>query len=567
MSLGVLTDNLVELYVEGHSLKSTERPQMVANLRGTRLYTETSWLGKAWKWFYKMAAYLTFFRPEYATLKERTLIAAIRHTQSLFRENYQKVVHAHFLYRQALVNRCHLKSINEENVHKARTAFKNWHGATFHWLEFNKKAESKVVIDWIEQALNQNSAKNSFSPINPTLDEAFQVTSKMVALEGYLQEPLSVEVLLKLACDQALDKIENGVARKFVKRVNAQGKAFSIRDFDCILKAIVDGCGSPNADLATLELALTNRGCQLFLQKDQEHLLWREALKPGDKFAYQDRTLTLGEALDKKEDPELDRNVVFEVVEDPSIVLTFGINRAIYGIKDKISKNHSWGLKSVRTLGLDAQRRFAVMPKCQNPLNRIKWESKGAHLSEADLNLAAPIKKLLEWFLGQNKSPFNFSSEDLIFSEKGRIKCLKATLEGPLKFNALVHYAIQCANGNPAVYAFISQPLAKHRFAKFYDDVVSNSLTEVPHEASKIAQVHEIYFKEIVDQAKILQDQLVSLKKKGVRLMKRIHAGKDKEPLFSAEVNQAILSRYTRQNYLGFLPASFEAEVLEELRG
>ena len=240
MSIGLLTDNLIELYVEGHRLKSSESFQMIANLRGTHLYTEASWLGKIWKWFYKITTYLKFFRPEYADLKEQKLLAAIQHTQDIFYKNYQQVVNAQIVYHKSLEERCHLKNINEGSVHEARSIFRNWHEATSQWFDFMKEKKSKAITDWIEHTLDKGRYKGPFSPVDAKIPDPFGITCKMVALEGYLQESLPVEVLLKLACDQPLDKIEKEITQKFVKKVNKLKGAFSIKDFDDILKMLVD---------------------------------------------------------------------------------------------------------------------------------------------------------------------------------------------------------------------------------------------------------------------------------------------------------------------------------------
>lgn len=571
MSLGLLTDNLVELYVEGHRIRDVENPQMVANLRGTHLYVEASWMGKVWKWFYKIAACLKIFRPEFADLKERKLLAAIQYTHDLFHRHFQEALAAQTTYQKAIEERFHLRSINEGNVHEARATIKNWHAATSHWFDFIKNKESEGIKEWIDQTLIRTHAQKPFILTHAKVSDFFSNTYKMVALEGYLQGPLPVEVLLKLACDQPLDKIEKETAQAFVRKMNKLKKTFSVKDFDDILESLVD-CYKKDAkenvqlnpDLATLELALTNRGCRIFLQKDKEHLLWRDTLKPKKAFIHKGRVLTLGEPIGKKENPELDRNVVFNVAEDDKIVLVFGINRAICGIKDKIAEKLSWGLKSVRPIDMDEQRRFAIMPKCQDPLKYIKWKSVCSHLTKDDLNLAMPMKKLLEWFVGQNKSPFNFSSEDLIFSAEGRIECLKATLEGPFNFNELVKYAINCANGNESIYNFISEPLKEHKYAKYYSEIVLKSLLDKPDNAGKIAQVYEIYLSDIVNQGKILQKQIIALKKKAERLLKRING--NGENSFSKEIDKAILSSYQKQNYFGILPENFEAKVLEKVR-
>lgn len=570
MGLGLLTDNLVELYVEGHRLKHAENPKMVANLGGTHLYMKASWQGKVWKWFYKIAGLLKIFRPEYADLKDRKLLAAIQHTQDIFHKNYQHVLNAQTVYQNALEERSHIRNIDEWSVHQARATIKEWHSATSQWFDFIKNNGSKGVVDWIDRTLIKNGIHKPFIPEAAKQSDLFDITCKMVGLEGHLQEPLPVEVLLKLACSQHLDRIEREVAQKFARKVNKL-KKFTIKDFDEILNTLVDRYkktnenGQPEPDLAALELALTNRGCHIFLQKDKEHLLWRDKLKPNTKFVHKGRELTLGEPINKKEDPELDRNVVFNVVEDNTIVLVFGINRAICGIKSKIAESLSWGLESVKPKDIDEERRFAIMPKCEDPLKNIKWESLGAQLTKHDLALATPMRMLLMWFVGQNKSPFNFSSEDLVFSAEGRIECLKATLEGPFNFNELVRYAISCANGNKAVYNFISEPLKEHPYAKYYTEIISKSLQEFPEEASKVAQVYEIFSKDIIDQGKVLQEKIITLKKKGKRLLERTNDNSDNSSSEEANINKLILACYQNQNYLGFLPDSFEQEVLAKL--
>lgn len=560
MGFALLTDNLVELYAGGHGLKTYESPRMVANIRGTRLYVEGSLYGRLWKWFYSIAACLRCFRD----LRERKLLTAIRATQELFFKCRREVMAADTVYRKSLEGRCRNERIDEESVHKARSVFKNWHDATSPWFTFCKTKESQGMKKWIEEC--QGGVSGPLFHFD-AVSESVRITSKMVALEGCLQEPLPVDVLRKLGTDQPQNKFEKEVVRKFVKKIDKLQGAFSVGDFDDILKALVDsnksGCSieQRRSDLAALELALIDEGCRIFLQKDKEFIRLRESYRAGDTFEHQGKTLTLGEPIGKKANPEKDRNVVFTVVEDNSVVLVFGVNRAINGIKDKIAENLDWGIKSVRAKSFDKERRFAVMTKGDDFLNRIEWESSGDYLTDRDLNFAAPIRKLMEWFIDRNKLPFNFSSDYLIFTDRGRIKSLKATLEGPFKFNKLVRYAIQCANGNATVYRFITEPLKTHKDAIFYSSVINNCLIDSPIDVRRVAQVCGVYAADLITQATALHEDIIDFKAKSLYILNR-DADAD-EAANVEKVNKAILSLYHERNCLGFLPDNFEQEMMK----
>lgn len=576
--LDVLKGNLQELYAAFNCCSKGQAPQLVANWNGTHFYREgVGVYGRLWSWLYILMDHPRLSFLGYNASKQQKLQITAKYTSQLFSQFQKQDFAAHADYEAALVELCKGAQVPESRLSAARLELTSWHSAVTPWIKFVTNDQSGVIVQGLKQLSAEEPSTLSFMT-ELALKGAVHVRhlNKMIALESRLQQSLPVLLLYKMAGGLALDKLEKEEAKKFCRKINKLKDAIKVRDFDIILYRLVDlfkkarkdlGHLAPSTiqqpDLATLELALIDHDCRLFLQKDEAYLQWRNSLKRGDKLYSGRHTYTLGRQIGRKSKPEEDRNIVFRVAGDRSIVLTFGVNRALLGIKSKIGREHSWGLKSVKYLRIDRRRRFAVMPRCHQSLSSIQWKSSHQLLAEDEAALV-PIARLLHWFIEQEKTPLNFSADYLLFNKKGRLKCLKVVLEGPFDYNALVGYVIKCSNGNYLIYRLLIEPLLEHRYADFYAAIVENAAQDVPYDVVNVAAVHYIPDDGIIRQGQVLQEQIVALKMSCQKRLVREFDVSASDCLASA-VQNAISSCYNEGCYVGFLPPSFEQEVIDNL--
>lgn len=440
-------------------------------------------------------------------------------------------------------------SISQRQLNRYRTILISWHSITKEWRKLINNKSSELLKKWSFHLLNKDLKFLKNSSYN-NLKEFF---TEIAWLEGRMQRPLPFSTLLKASSNITLNTDEKNLLKKFCSHINKQVDFSNDNCLDSLFDKLIvffreksQASLSSQIDLTTLELALFEEGCQLFHQKDPNLLAWRESLKPGDLLEYEKRNFKLGQQVQTHE-----KSLIFDVVNNNSIILSFGINKAIQGIRQKVNEKYSWEIKPLKPLGCDPERRFVILPK-YTLINKIKWTSNST-LSKEDKPFADKLAGLFNSFLIQDKSPYCFSISHLAFNQKGKLRALKPLIPVNFDFNLLVQFAIRCTQGNMVVFRYICKGLSNHFYAKFYEKVLENALKNDPYEFQDLATVCEISSKPVWDHGEKLDKKIGKIRKKF-------------ENKVSEKVVKSIREVYEEECYLGVLPKDFANKVAKKLK-
>lgn len=569
LNLECLKDNLQILYVAApHCTK--EKSPVIANWGGTNLLIKNVGLtGWCWTQVFEKSSWAG-----YEGIDREKLRAALLLTHQTFSEEQKRAVDAQLVYIKSLQRLIRNEQVPPETFRASRETLCAWHSATSEWTKFLKTKESRGIKNWLNELSKIEFQKPHFFA-HKVLKVSAQLRRffKIIALDGYVQM-LFAPLLFKTACSQPLNKNEKKDLNALSHKINKHSESMGVRTFEKALIILNDLFKQENlkASLVEMKMALIYAKCEIFFQKDVKYFCWRNTLKPGSTVFWGERELTLGEQLGVPIQPRKDRNRVFAVVEDASIVLSFGVNQALYDLRMEMRKTYSWGLKSVKCLDVGAERRFAVIKRLMDPIVAIKWESQ-EKLVQKDLAIATPIANLVDCFLKQNKMFVNFSADQIMFNKKGRLTYLKVPLEGHLNFNGLVEFVIQCSQGNPVIYQFMIARIKEHPYAVFYEKMVENALTSKPEDPSNFAAVlntrpffREVGFTQsIFNQGSSLHDQIIELKEECLEEIKETcYLGQKKN--LPGIVSKAILTCYQNGSYIGILPDDFDDEVIISIK-
>lgn len=563
-NLECLKGNLQTLYTAAHC--SADEPMLIGDWSGTNLLLKgvgpVSWI---WSQFYDKAPLLG-----YQNLEQEKKHAALLFTRSIFSEGQQLAITAQLDYQDSLQMLIRNEQVPDEKLRAARETLSAWHSATKEWTKFLKTQESQNITNWLNEH-SQNVFQEPYFFSNEVLEESARLRRfyKIIAVDGHLQMTFA-PLLFKAACSQPLEKKEKKNLQALSLKIDSQSDSLGVQTFDKALQVLNDFFKNENpaASLVAMKMALINAKCNIFFQKDVNYFDWRNALQPESTVFWGNRQLTLGEQLGEEKDPKEDRNRVFTVVGDTSIVLSFGVNRALHDLRMEMRKKCSWALKSVKCLDVDVKGRFAVIRRLMDPVADIQWKSQKKLVSE-DLAIVTPIANLVGCFLQQNKMFIDFSADNIMFNEKGRLTYLKLPLEGPLKFNELVRFVIRCAQENLVIYKFMIARIKDHPYAVFYEKMVENALKNVPDDPSIFAASlntlpffrNTVFTQSIFEQGSSLREQIIDLKEECLgKINESYQVGQRKD--LPDLVSKAILTCYRSGAYIGLLPDTFNEDVM-----
>ncbi|MBA3239317.1 MAG: hypothetical protein H0T62_13370 [Parachlamydiaceae bacterium] len=567
-NLQYLKGNLQTLYAAAHY--PTEEPMLSADWSGANLLLKgvglTGWF---FSQVYEKSARIGFENPE-----QEKIQAALLFTRTIFSQEQELAIAAQMDYQALLQLSIRDVQVPHERMRDARETLTAWHSSTNEWTKFLKSKDSKEIRVWLNTFSEELLEEPRFFS-REALNKSAQLRQffKIITVEGCLEMPFA-PLLFKAACSQPLEDNDLKNLKVLRHKIDKHREMIGVRNFEKALKSLNEIFKSEDvvSSLVSMKMALIDAKCEIFFQRDEKHFIWRNTLTQGMSVQWGERELTLGEQLGEKIEPEKDRNRVFEVVDDDSIVLSFGVNRALHDLRVNMRKKFSWALKSVKCVDVEAKGRFAVIKRLKDPITHIKWQSQ-TKLVEKDVAIATPIANLVACLLQRNKMFVDLSADDIMFNEKGRLTYLKLPLEGPLNFNSLVSFTIKCANENPLVYKFLITKLKEHPYAVFYEKMVENALKKIPDTASNYAAVlnttpffrNFAFTKHIFDLGKSLHDKIKDLKKSCLEEIRSSHSIGQRKDVPDIIAN-AILICYRDGGHIGLLPENFALEVLKLVR-
>jgi len=555
MGIKTLESNLHEIY---------QSKKLVADFSGKRLYSSMSGWGRFYTWVYEMAEIMGL-----DDLEKKLFQSSMAHTHKQFKVHLIKVEEASKAYQAHLQKLCRGEESAERPIAKKRRLLCDWYRTVNQFVKLEKNVYPANIRNIISTGFLEHYSKEYKIPFSEdAIGKQLKCQRRIMKMEGILKKPLPANVLLKASEGVTLEKQEKKTLKSFVKKLDKHQNQIGIRLLHGALQGIIsarDESASTKSNITVLEMALANLDCKQILQADQKHINKRELLNPGDEIICNRRVLILGERLGVNRD-EFDQNMIF-ATNDPTIVVSIGVNQVIHHLKRVLVRDESWGIKSAKYKDIDSQSGYALIERLYDHLGSYTWVSNSDEIDPKDDDLASPISQLIKWFLKQNRTPLNFSPKYLMFSQKGDLKCLKVTLKTGLDYNALVQFVYECSSGNLHIYRSLMQKsdLSSHSYAKYYQDIVTFAARDEKHAAEDVAVARDIIDSRIVERGKELTEEVAFLKAKCRAFFNAKGYFGSTQGLIK-EIAEELLVSYKASFSAGMLPDFMEADIIERVR-
>lgn len=221
-------------------------------------------------------------------------------------------------------------------------------------------------------------------------------------------------------------------------------------------------------------------GSQIFF-RDQAHAIWRASLKEGQTIEVNEATYTLGPCLDEKEEKDTFR--VFEIQENPHLIVRIPHNPFFSYVHEKVSEKLSWG---VRYNGWNEKSAPATHKRVtpfilEEKLTMLKdweWTSNRETLTKTDKELALILASHLFFMQDHNQTVENFSLQFLGRDKEGVLKSTHLLKASEGNYNLWEAQCHEMARGNLFVLQFLlsSTKIDQHPVALYYREAVQHVL-------------------------------------------------------------------------------------------
>lgn len=345
--------------MRGNTLAAALKPQptgspnsdLVANYTATCVYSKTSWLGRFWKWFYRIHDY--FFEGKELNNLKKVLDYIGKQT---------------ILYQKFIQN----QPVDGAALAKARVALYTFYQAT--------------------------QAERPFLPL--------------IQVESFTKTPFPVKWI-----NEGNEK----EIRRWVQKLNKS--KVPIRILHEAFSLFKNG--------AQMEQRLSLTYPELFIAQDPEHMAFRSALKEGDSIRCNQKILTLGNQIGKKTSG-FDRQVYFEIKEEPDKLLYFGVNRALPGIRQVTIQKHAWGIEPASVIEIDSEGKCAILERLPQPIPVIN-----------NVQEAAPIINWLLWLKEEGFMPHDLQPKYYMFDKENVMRSTRPMGKVPYDVPALINFMKQ----------------------------------------------------------------------------------------------------------------------------
>lgn len=551
----LIRDNFREIY----SIQKHEGPSekaIVASLWNSRLYNSNSGFGKFWKVVYLILG---------NKIAEKRLSMALSKTQFVFNEQLKGIQTIVDQYHTYINQKSNGGEIDEKKYLSCRWHLTSWYNATnpFLSLVHQQKLSSQTQTFFQEHL---TLSKDNHPPFAcEALFKRVSHLQRILDLEGLYQGPLPYAIFQKLATGKELTRAEKSEITKWIQFINKQGDKITIHFFHRFLKSLVDEFQEAGSSLARLEMGLVDRECKLFLQRDLEHLQWRNQLKPGDTIECNGKTLILGERIGVKQEG-FDQTVHFSIQDDPKKIVSIGVNESILGLKKILSEEQGFAVKMAEYVEVDATGKCALVEKLSDSLDQFPWTSQKDLVSDEDEDLLAPLAGLIRWFVKEKLSPHHLSPHHLMFDPNGVLKSLKLVLKTTAEdfdFNYLEEFIRKCSAGNSRIFQHLMEAsgLREHPYAKFYELVVKNALQASPTSIQQIANSREITDPRIVKRAEELYKEVKELELECLQRIQQDYQVPHKKII--KQVSGQIFSHYQMSSGASLIWPLLKQEVIQ----
>lgn len=560
-----LTQNLQELYALELTAES-KYYQVVPSLWGNNIYySETGW-GKVLKVIYAVD---TFFFG--AKLIITNVENSLRYTQETFALQCKEMQTYVLEYQTLLGSLVEANaSFDIEAYEKAQWQLAKWCDSTVPFIRLIKKQPEKIDKLFLRFFNLPASAPQSiFNDVS--LYEKMLRYKRIIELVRQIPDFLPpFFILFKLLKQSTLLQEEERLLKDWIEKIDYEEikiltlhkglAAFVDHIQECHLSEYMQG---QKLSVEDLEFALSQRGLNIFCQKDRQLQKWADSLKEGDELESRGKKYVIDkEMISGKRENQMR---VYQLQENSKQLVTIAPNRVLLALKKKAAQELSWGVRSMEWFHVSDDGRFAIIERLKIAISNIHWMSQES-LNQNDLRILQPLLNQVIWFIEQKATPKNLDTTYLMYDQENN--CLKSTKtvfkdevtfkKGEEQFNypLLVEFCKQCANGNLTVYKYLvneTQLCGKHlnfnSYYSYFKEVLQKTLARESIPPAEVAALRGISNTFVIRKAETLQKEIVALHRECIEKILRTHQVPNPDFLPN-NVSQHILEEFRKGNYI-----------------
>lgn len=473
-----------------HWLKfpSNDRP-LVANLPCTRVYDSRHFLGKLWKPFHA----------------QDRLTIAVRHVNNVFHQEIANIRQPLRQYQNYLKKKGNGYDVNEEDLFQARKLITQWNTSTKPFL---KLFENPATQQRFFQKTGISPAPLFYSTYNYDLYSC----QKIIDLEGLTNGPLPVQVFKKIIKEIPLNAIDQKELDRWIVKIEKNN--IEPQPIHKALKYLAEVYSKANTteidkSLVRLELFLEDKGCTAFKKDDPKHLQWRQSLEKSKAISFNSSTLMLEHEIY----PSIfgsDQTRAYTIENHPDQIALIAHNRIALPLRQRrMQINKHPDMDPVQFSGISSDGRVAIVERLK-PLNSIDWTCPGGTFNEEERTIIGSLTAFIQQMISRNYTPLHFSSHSLMLDKNMQLKFVKPMSKGDFDFTSIEDFISNCAAGNSFVFKELmtKSGLINHPIAKYYKDIVQNTLKGDTTAPDDLAGIYRIGNPKVVDRALVIIEQV-----------------------------------------------------------
>jgi hypothetical protein len=600
--LDLVSHNLQTLYLVAH--QPSKSFDLVPSLIGHQIHSPTfGWRGRILRVIYAIIA--CFVGDKYFQSK---LKKALEVTKEYFDKLEKSRKYHSDVYEDYLDNgfeNWNSRFLKEENpneiIDNARQQILLFYQATKPLTQLIHKKSNEKLNEFLKKHFQSLFEEGKAPFYDKTTFKALKGYVKLMTIEGFAQGELPLDLFKKIFVKH---KTEQKPSDKVAKEAKADEKKlssfiskmkkakvrgdFNVKDFHSAMQCLVDHLKAKKDktfDVKLLEKALIAEGCIFLHEFDKKHVQWRQTLKKGnslikenENFYFMDDqsmqlNFVLGDVVpgsDKKED----LYHVYEIHDSKNLekkfeefLMLIGPNKVCLEYSEILRTDASWGLATPVIHFIHPEGKYAIVERLPHSIESIEWKSSDK-LHDEDIQYAASLMELIQFFVEEKNSPKDLKAENLRFDDKGRLKSTKDCIpNGCLDLLALEEMVYHLAQKkNLPIYQYLMEPLRNEDYAKetlmpFFREAIQSVFKENSLPIEILAQKREINVEAVIKRGRDLQIFAHEVKEACIKSLHKHYRAKKNEKLLSL-LSKQLLIMYEESKTLGRFWDSFKHQDL-----
>lgn len=514
LDTSLLKENLQELYL------LQDKTSLTSNFSKTRIYDSTKGLGKVWRIIHLFIS--LFVSKNYEKKCVETTLKKIS-----------------LSYKQAI-------ALTQETLERYKKLLDNNTLSENHDDELNILEKKITILHKCYLPFFEN-----FFPTHPLVSKSKKY-QQLIDLNSYLIRknliPIPRSILKALLQEEnEIPKDKMITLRSWIHGINARSKKINPKYFHEALKTFLN---DSEEQALKLEYILHKKNCKILTQEESSHIKWRNSLKKG--FILKNTSsnqIILGNQIETSSQFSL-----YFQENNPSQEILIGINESLLKIKKMQSDSYRGIVPLRKWIFIDPAGRWALLESLQD------------HPPSSNLNdfsyLIEMLKKLIQCIGAET----HFKPHLIKWNKTGQIRIDLSSIAineplSPLEFDDVELLIYKIANKNLSLYSHLIEKtqLHKHIISYYFSTIFEKTMRSEELNVFKLAQIREIYSKELTQSGKRFQKTILLSRNKFLT-----HLKNQKEYNENNEIEK-IIHRYKKLKTFSLLGKNEGKEIYQHL--